>query len=75
MNFRFADRAGNPLGSVFTVTPENEWKSYFQSSGMGGVFRLRAVFPVAGDASLVSSVTVEIANTVGRTEVGKLTLP
>ena len=75
MNFRFADRAGNPLGSVFTVTPENEWKSYFQTSGMGGVFRLRAVFPVAGDASLVGSVTAEIANTVGRTEIGKLTIP
>ena len=75
MIFRFADRAGNPLGSVFTVTPENEWKSYFQTSGMGGVFRLRAVFPVAGDASLVGSVTAEIANTVGRTEIGKLTIP
>ena len=75
MNFRFADRAGNPLGSVFTVTAADEWKSYFQSSEMGGVFRLRAVFPVAGDASLVGSVAVEIANTVGRTEIGKLTLP
>jgi len=75
MNFRFADKAGNPLGSVFTVTPDNEWKSYFQTSGMGGVFRLRAVFPVAGDSSLVGSVTAEIANTVGRTEIGKLTLP
>jgi hypothetical protein len=75
MNFRFADRAGNPLGSVFTVTAENEWKSYFQSSGMGGVFRLRAVFPVAGDVSLVGSVTAEIANGVGRTEIGKLTIP
>jgi len=75
MNFRFADKAGNPLGSVFTVTPDNEWRSYFQTSGMGGVFRLRAVFPVAGDASLVGSVTAEIANTVGRTEIGKLALP
>lgn len=75
MNFQFADKAGNPLGSVFSVTPENEWKSYFQTSGLGGVFRLRAVFPVAGDASLVGSVTVAIANAVGRTEVGKLNLP
>ena len=75
LNFRFADRAGNPLGSVFTVTAVDEWKSYFQNSGMGGVFRLRAVFPVAGDASLVGSVAVEIANSVGRTEIGKLTLP
>ena len=75
MNFRFADRAGNPLGSVFTVTAENEWKSYYQTSGMGGVFRLRAVFPVAGDVSLVGSVTSEIANAFGRTEIGKLTIP
>jgi hypothetical protein len=42
---------------------------------MGGVFRLRAVFPVAGDVSLVGSVTSEIANAVGRTEIGKLTIP
>lgn len=75
MNFQFADKAGNSLGPVFSVTPENEWKSYFQTSGLGGVFRLRAVFPVAGDASLVGSVTVAIANAVGRTEVGKLNLP
>ncbi len=75
MNFQFADKAGNPLGGVFSVTPENEWKSYYQTSGLGGVFRLRAVFPVAGDASLVGSVTVAIANAVGRTEVGKLNLP
>ena len=75
MSFRFADRAGSPLGSPFTVTPDNEWKSYFQTSGMGGVFRLRAVFPVAGDVSLVGSVTSEIANAFGRTEIGKLTIP
>ncbi len=75
MNFQFADKAGSPLGGVFSVTPENEWKSYYQTSGLGGVFRLRAVFPVAGDASLVDSVTVAIANAVGRTEVGKLNLP
>ncbi len=75
MNFQFADKAGNPLGSVFSVTPENEWKSYYQTSGLGGAFRLRAVFPVAGNASLVGSVTVAIANAVGRTEVGKLNLP
>lgn len=75
MNFQFADKAGNPLGGVFSVTPENEWKSYYQTSGLGGLFRLRAVFPVAGDASLVGSVTVAIANAIGRTEVGKLNLP
>jgi hypothetical protein len=75
MNFQFADKAGNPLGSVFSVTPENEWRTYDPSSGLGGLFRLRAVFPVAGDASLVGSVTVAIANAVGRTEVGKLNLP
>ncbi|MFN9262021.1 MAG: choice-of-anchor D domain-containing protein [Acidobacteriota bacterium] len=75
LSFQFADKAGNPLGAAFTVSPENEWRNYFQANPLGGLFRLRAVFPVAGDASLVNSVTVAIANAVGRTEVGKLNLP
>lgn len=75
LSFQFADKAGNPLGAAFTVSPENEWRSYYQTNPLGGLFRLRAVFPVAGDASLVNSVTVAIANAVGRTEVGKLSLP
>ena len=75
LSFQFADKAGNPLGSAFTVTPENEWRNYYQTSTLGGLFRIRAVFPVAGDASLVSSVTVAMANAVGRTEVGKLSVP
>ena len=37
-----------------------------QTNGIGGVFRLRAVFPMAGDARLVGSVTAWI---------GKLSLP
>lgn len=75
LNFQFFDKTGAAMGAPFTIVPENEWTSYYQTSGMGGVFRLRAVFPVAGDVSLVGSVTTTIANTIGRTEVGKLTLP
>jgi hypothetical protein len=75
LSFQFADKAGNPLGSPFTVTPENEWRNYYQTSTLGGLFRLRAVFPVAGDASLVGSVTVAMANAIGRTEIGRLNVP
>jgi hypothetical protein len=36
---------------------------------------MRAVFPVTGDATIVGSVLIEIANTVGRTDLQRLTFP
>lgn len=74
LNFRFFDRAGNPLGIV-TSTPAEQFKAFFDQSNLGGVFRLRASFPVTGDATIVGSVIVEIANSVGRTDLPRLNFP
>lgn len=75
LNFRFFDRSGQPLGGVITTTLADQFKAYFSQSGLGGVFRLRASFPVTGDATIVGSVLIEIANSVGRTDVQRLTFP
>ena len=74
LNFRFFDRAGNPAGIV-TSTPAEQFKAFFDQSNLGGVFRLRASFPVTGDATMVGSVIVEIANGVGRTDLPRLNFP
>jgi hypothetical protein len=75
LNFRFFDRAGAPLGGLITATLQSEFASYFRSSEAGGVFQLRAVFPLTGDATMVGSVLVEIANSIGRTELPRLGFP
>jgi hypothetical protein len=75
LNFRFFDRAGAPLGGVITTTPADLFKTHFDQSNLGGVFRLRASFPVTGDATIVGSVLVEIANSVGRTDLQRLLFP
>lgn len=75
LNFQFFNRAGAAIGGVITTTPSAEFKSYFESSKLGGLFRMRAVFPVSGDATMVGSVLVEIANAVGRTDLQRLTFP
>lgn len=75
INFRFFDRAGNPLGGVITTTPAEQFRAFFDQSGAGGVFRLTAAFPVTGDATIVGSVLVEVANAVGRTDLPRLSFP
>ena len=74
LNFRFFDKSGNALG-VLTSTLADQFKAFFDQSNLGGVFRLRASFPVTGDATIVGSVLVEIANSVGRTDLQRLTFP
>lgn len=75
LNFRFFDRAGAPLSGVITATPGDQFRTYFAQSNLGGVFKLRAVFPVTGDATIVGSVLIEIPNPVGRTDVQRLNFP
>jgi hypothetical protein len=75
LNFRFFDRAGAALGGVISANAADAFKEHFERGGVGGVFRLRAAFPVTGDATIVGSVLVEIANGVGRTDLQRLTFP
>ena len=49
-----------------------EFRRYFESSALGGMFALRAVFPVMGDAGAVAGVEVELANSVAATRTSRI---
>ena len=66
LTFTFFDAAGNAVapGAIHAdATPG--FASYFQNSGLGGVFLLTADFPVTGDPSQVGAFQVQIANSAG----------
>jgi hypothetical protein len=66
LSFTFYDTAGNLL-SPGTIRADAlaDFTSYFAASNLGGVFLLRAVFPVTGDATLVASCEATLANSAG----------
>ncbi len=62
--FIFYDAAGQRLGAV-RADGGPAFRAHFESSDAGGLFALRAVFPVTGNAQRIDTVEVEIANTIG----------
>jgi hypothetical protein len=72
--FTFLDAAGNAIapGAISSNATAN-FTSYFQSSDLGGVFLLTAVFPVTGDPSQISAFQVQIANSVGTAQTAQTT--
>src|SRR5260370_25391535 len=66
LSFTFYDAAGNPLppGTIRTDALA-DFTKYFATSNLGGVFLLRAVFPVTGDATLLASCDATLANSAG----------
>lgn len=66
LSFTFYDAAGNALalGSIRTDASA-DFARYFAASDLGGVFLLRAVFPVTGDAGLIASCDVTLGNSAG----------
>jgi hypothetical protein len=66
LTFTFFDAAGNAVapGAIHADAAPG-FASYFQNSGLGGVFLLTADFPVTGDPSQVGAFQVQIANSAG----------
>ena len=66
LSFTFYDAAGNAIapGAIHTDATA-DFGRYFAGSDLGGVFLLRAVFPVTGDAALVASCEATLANSAG----------
>jgi hypothetical protein len=64
--FTFYDPAGKTLASV-RADNTADFARFFASSDLGGVFQLRAVFPVSGDASGVAACDVALTNSAGTT--------
>jgi len=70
--FQFFNRDGQPLTpEPIRVQLSEAFERHFQSSRMGGMFVVRASFPVAGDAQLVGGVQTEIVNSVGVAQTGR----
>src|SRR5581483_10773612 len=64
--FTFYDINGNMIPpGVIRFDATSNFQQYFGSTQVGGMFALRATFPVAGDATQVGSVDVQVANTAG----------
>jgi hypothetical protein len=64
--FTFYDGAGKTLAALRSDAAA-DFARFFASSDLGGVFMLRAVFPVAGDASQAASCEVAFTNSAGTT--------
>ncbi|HLK49567.1 MAG TPA: hypothetical protein VKT49_15600 [Bryobacteraceae bacterium] len=64
--FTFFDRAGNPIapGPIRTDSAP-AFQQYYRTSDLGGIFLIRAVFPVLGDASQVAAFEVSVGNSEG----------
>ncbi len=63
--FAFVDTQGREL-PVASVEAGKAFSDFFREDvGLGGLFRLRARFPVVGDASQLAGVRVKVANVLG----------
>ena len=69
LTFTFYDAAGNPLapGAIRTDATA-DFAQYFAGSGLGGVFLLRAEFPVTGNSAMVASCEATMTNNAGSTK-------
>ena len=64
--FTFYDATGNPIApGTIRADAAKDFASYFADSGLGGIFQLRAVFPVNGNASGVASCEATLSNSAG----------
>jgi hypothetical protein len=71
--FTFFDRSGQQLpNGVIAVPATAEFTRWWETSELGGAFSSKAVFPVAGDTTLIGAVTVEIVNQMGKTKTDRL---
>ena len=73
LGFTFYDRQGRPITpGEMQVDASKPFQDYFTASKLGGMFTLRAVFAVHGDASQIGAVDVYIVNSFGTTRTARL---
>jgi hypothetical protein len=70
LGFTFYDAKGNVVqpGLIRVVSPP-EFKQYFAANQAGGMFTMRASFPVTGDAAQIAGVDVQVTNSAGTATV------
>jgi hypothetical protein len=49
-----------------------DFTRYFSTTDLGGVFQLRAVFPVTGDTSRIASCDVTLTNAAGNSKTPRI---
>jgi hypothetical protein len=73
LGFTFFDRQGREiLPGEMQVDASQPFHDYFAASRLGGMFTLRAVFAVHGDASQIGGVDVYLLNSYGTTRTARL---
>ncbi len=73
LTFTFYDAAGVPIPpGAIPSDAGPQAAQYFASSDLGGTFMLRAVFPIAGDASRVASCEATLANSAGSAKTQRI---
>ena len=76
--FTFYDKSSKAIApGQIAVDVTTALRTYFDASQkeVGGVFLLRAVFPITGDASGIGSVDVELANSAGVASPSRVQFP
>jgi hypothetical protein len=75
LSFTFYDLAGGVVApGAIQVDASRAFQQYFETAEFGGMFKLRAVFPVTGDTSQLGAVEAVVNNTLGSTQTKRLTV-
>lgn len=76
VTFTFFDREGTVVRpGAIPVEAGPAFQQYFQTSSFGGLFLLRAVFPVVGNVLRIVSYEIEVANQHGVAKVPRTAIP
>ncbi|MFN7992967.1 MAG: choice-of-anchor D domain-containing protein [Bryobacteraceae bacterium] len=72
--FRFFDSSGAliPPGDI-AVDKSADFRNYFGTSDLAGIFGLHALFPISGDATRVVAVEVQLTNSVAESKTSRIT--
>jgi hypothetical protein len=70
LEFNFYDPAGK-LIPPSPIQASADFAGFFQTSSLGGQFRLQAVFPVNGDPSQIAAFEAKVTNAMGVVTTGK----
>jgi hypothetical protein len=75
LGFTFHAKDGSVIGGApLVVDATKVFEPYYASSGIGGLFSLRATFPVAGDVQQIADVDIEVTNAAGSSPARRVVL-
>jgi hypothetical protein len=73
LSFTFYAANGQPIGAPMDVDAASSFANWFSGSSLGGIFGLRARFPVTGDVRGIASAEVKLTNSLGVSSTERLT--